>query len=87
VLSGPLEQEIRTLKDQPGSDIVCAGSITLVQELNAAGLVDQYRLFVYPVVQGSGRRLFESETDLAVLELQETQTFTSGVVLLVYRVR
>jgi dihydrofolate reductase len=87
VLRGPLEEEIHRLKGQPGSDIVCTGSITLVHQLIELGLVDEYRLFVYPVVQALGRRLFESETAVANLGLVQTQPFRSGVVLLVYRVR
>jgi dihydrofolate reductase len=48
VLRGPLREEITALKSAPGRDIVVTGSITLVHALIAAGLVDEYRLFVYP---------------------------------------
>ena len=61
------------------------GSITLVHGLVAAGLVDEYRLFVYPVVLGQGRRLFEGATDVPPLALVEARPFRSGVVLLTYR--
>ena len=48
------------------------GSITLVHALNKTGLVDEYRLFVYPVVMGQGRRLFEAPAERPPLELVES---------------
>jgi len=87
VLRGPLDEEIAALKDTPGADVVVTGSITLVRDLVAKGLVDEYRLFVYPVVVGRGARLFENATQVPPLELVETRPFRSGVVLLRYRVR
>lgn len=85
VLRGPFQDEIRALKSKPGKDIVTTGSITLVHALIAAGLVDEYRLFVYPVVLGRGARLFADGTEVARLRLLETRPFRSGVVLLRYR--
>jgi len=58
VLSGDPVVEVEALKDAPGRDIVVTGSISLCHALITAGLVDEYRLFVYPIVQGRGRRLF-----------------------------
>lgn len=84
VMSGPLVEEIESLKAQPGTDIVTTGSITLVHELIALDLVDEYRLFVYPVVLGRGRRLFEFAHDLPRMRLLGSQRFQSGVVLLRY---
>jgi dihydrofolate reductase len=55
ILSGDPVDEVQALKEQPGKDIVVTGSITLCHTLIEAGLVDEYRFFVYPVVQG---RLF-----------------------------
>lgn len=77
--------EVAALKAQPGKDIVTTGSIKLVHSLAAAGLVDEYRLFVYPVVLGKGERLFHNTTTAATLHLAETQSFRSGVALLRYR--
>ena len=57
VFSGDPVDEVSALKEQPGQDIVLTGSITLGHTLIDAGLVDEYRFFVYPVVQGRGRRL------------------------------
>ena len=85
VLRGPLEDEIAKLKAAPGRDIVVTGSITLVHDLIAQRLVDEYRLFVYPVVVGAGARLFEEATDVPALQLAEARPFRSGVVLLRYR--
>ena len=53
--------------------------------LNQTGLVDEYRLFVYPVVLGQGRRLFESPDAARKLELVESHAFSSGITLLRYR--
>ncbi|WP_307188425.1 dihydrofolate reductase family protein [Nocardia acidivorans] len=77
--------EIRLLEQQPGKDIVSTGSITLVHDLTAAGLVDEYRLFVYPVVLGRGARLFPEGSKVPALRLVESKRFRSGIVLLRYR--
>ena len=87
VLSGPLVEEVPRLKEQPGLDIVATGSIQLVHGLISEGLVDEYRLFVYPTVVGTGARLFADATSVPDLELADSRTFRSGVVLLTYRVR
>lgn len=84
VLSGSLVDEIQTLKAQPGKDIVTTGSITLVHDLIKHGLVDEYRLFVHPVVLGRGRRLFEDTERLPALKLLHIGSFRSGTVLLTY---
>lgn len=75
--------EIAALKRDAGKDIVVTGSAALAQWLVGSGLVDEYRLFVYPVVQGHGRRLFgDGRLDL---RLADARRFASGVVLLTYR--
>ncbi len=58
ILRGPLEDEVTALKQAPGQDLGVTGSISVVRSLIAAGLVNEYRLFVYPVVLGHGERLF-----------------------------
>jgi dihydrofolate reductase len=79
VLSGDPVQQVQALKEQQGLDIVVTGSITLCHTLISAGLVDEYRLFVYPVVQGRGRRLFPDGFELPRLTLLQTQGFRNGV--------
>ncbi len=76
-------EEITKLKQQEGQDIVVHGSATLVQTLMQHDLVDRYRLLVYPVVVGKGKRLFNEGT-AATLKRLEAQAFSSGVVALVY---
>ncbi len=86
VLQGSLEDEVRALKGGPGKEIGITGSISVVRDLISAGLVDEYRLFVFPVVLGRGERLFADATKVPELRLLEAKPFRSGVVLLSYRV-
>ena len=79
VLSGDPVERIRALKGERGQDIVVTGSITLCHTLIEAGLVDEYRLFVYPVVQGRGRRLFPDGFEAPRLDLLDTKAFRSGI--------
>ena len=76
-------EAITNLKQQDGKDIVVHGSATLVQTLMQHELVDRYRLLVYPVVVGEGKRLFNEGTT-ATLKLVESRSFSSGVVALIY---
>ena len=62
------------------------GSITLVHELIALGLVYEYRLFTYPVVLGQGRRLFQDAHNVPGLVLEDVQRFGSTIVLTTYRI-
>ncbi len=87
VLRGPLTDEVRALKSAAGLDIVVTGSMTVVRELIESRLVDEYRLFVYPIVVGRGQRLFEDATAVPKLKLVESNTFRAGIVLLCYRPR
>jgi dihydrofolate reductase len=75
--------ELIKLKQQAGQDILVYGSATLVQTLIQHDLVDRYRLLVYPVVLGQGKRLFQEGTT-ATLKLVGTQSFSSGVAALLY---
>lgn len=79
ILSGDPVDEVRALKAEPGADIVITGSITLCHTLIQAGLVDEYRLFVYPVVQGRGRRLFPEGFEVPALRLLDAKIFRSGI--------
>ncbi|MEP7285582.1 MAG: dihydrofolate reductase family protein [Chloroflexota bacterium] len=77
-------EEVSKIKQQPGQDILVAGSATLVQTLIQHNLVDEYHLLVYPVVLGTGKRLFQDGSK-TTLKLVESKPFSSGVVLLVYQ--
>jgi dihydrofolate reductase len=76
-------EQIASLKQQTGRDILVYGSATLVQTLMQHDLVDRYRLLVYPVVLGNGKRLFKDGT-AATLALVEAQSFSKGVMALIY---
>jgi dihydrofolate reductase len=84
LIKGDIAEEITKLKQQPGKDILVFGSYSLVQTLIQLDLIDEYRLMVFPVVLGSGKRLFGDGIDKKVLRLAETKTFSSGVVVLSY---
>ena len=75
--------EITKIKQQDGGDIAVHGSATLVQTLMQHDLVDTYRLLVYPVVLGKGKRLFKDGT-AATLKLVKSQSFSTGVAGLIY---
>ncbi len=77
-------EEVSKLKEQPGQDILVAGSAKLVDTLRQDDLVDEYRLMVHPVVLGSGKRLFRDGSDTTGLRLVDAKTFGSGVVVLTY---
>ena len=79
--------EIRKLKEGEGGDILVAGSRTLVQTLKENDLVDEYRLMVFPVVLGSGMRLFGDSEDLTKLKLTDAKPLASGTVILHYEPR
>jgi dihydrofolate reductase len=85
VLKGDPLERATELKSQPGKDIVLTGSISLAHALIEGGVVDEYRLFVYPAVQGRGRRLFPDGTGIPKLTLVEPpKSFRSGITLLRY---
>jgi dihydrofolate reductase len=85
LLKGDLTSEVETLKGQDGDGhIFVHGSRSLAQELLKRGLVDELRLMVFPVVLGSGARLFPGSPDKTSLALVGSRTFDSGVVALTY---
>ncbi len=84
VLRDSAWDEIRALKSKSGKDIVTTGSMTLVQGLIGSELIDEFRLFFYPVVLGGGQRLF-ADAMFPTLQLVETRPFRSGIVLMRYR--
>jgi len=84
VIENNIVKEIAKLKDQPGKDILIEGSATLVESLSQAGLIDEYRLMVQPVIAGSGKRFFKEEIGLTKLKLVDSKLISLGVVLLTY---
>jgi dihydrofolate reductase len=86
VVAGDVAGTLTKLKGEADGDILVAGSGSLVQTLMQHDLVDRYHLLVYPIVLGSGKRLFP-EGSHKPLELAETRSYGSGVVLVVYRGR
>jgi dihydrofolate reductase len=85
VIKGDVAEEIARLKQQPGQDILVYGSADLMRTLMQHDLVDEYRLMVHPVVVGSGKRLFSEGGGTTALQLVDTQTFPSGVIVLTYQ--
>ena len=79
--------EITKLKQQAGGDIGIAGSPTLVRSLLQNDLLDELVLLVHPVVVGKGKRLFEDGSELKRLELVNSKTTPTGVVILTYQPR
>jgi dihydrofolate reductase len=80
----PIEAVVK-LKQQPGKDLVVLGSGELVQALMQHDLVDEYVLLIYPLVLGSGRRLFTDGGASTALRLVDTRTTTTGVVIATYQ--
>jgi class 3 adenylate cyclase/dihydrofolate reductase len=85
ILGGDLETEVRRLKAQQGGDLLLYGSADLLAGLLELDLVDEMELLLFPVILGSGKRLFRDEADLRYMELLNTRTTSSGVVILTYR--
>ncbi len=84
VLKGDVAEEVAKLKQEQAGDIVVHGSPQLVQSLVEHDLVDEYRLMVFPVVLGSGKRLFGETTDKKPLRLVDSKVVGDGVAILIY---
>lgn len=83
IIKGDVPEEVAKLKHQPGNDLLVHGSGQLVDTLARNNLVDEYRLWIDPIVVGTGRRLFNEGFE-TVLKLVETKAFPSGTVVLIY---
>jgi dihydrofolate reductase len=84
-IEGDVVERVRALKQGDGPELQVHGSGDLLQTLLAAGLVDELRVLVFPVVLGSGRRLFEGGAAPTAYELVSSRTSATGVVMAVYR--
>jgi len=84
LLQGDLVEAVTALKNEPGDgSIAMSGSVSVVRQLLAAGLIDELHLLVHPIAVGKGMRLFD-DGDPLPLALLSSQTFTTGVLNLVY---
>lgn len=85
VIRGDAVAEIAALKAAPGGDLLVEGSCQLAQALIGHGLVDEYRLMLFPIVLGAGKRLFPGQMSAAAaLTLVDAKTDRDGVLLLTY---
>jgi dihydrofolate reductase len=84
VLKGDVAEEVAKLRQEQDGDIVVHGSAQLVQTLVEHDLVDEFRLMVYPVVLGSGKRLFGETSDKKPLRLVDSKVVGDGVAILTY---
>jgi dihydrofolate reductase len=84
LIKGDAVEEIAKLKQQPGRELQVHGSGHLAQTLIAGDLIDEYRLWIFPVVLGNGLRLFRDGITPAALKLVDTKTTGTGVVVHVY---
>ena len=84
LIRGDVGQEVTRLKEGPGPEIRVLGSSNLIQTLLKHDLVDEFRLWIFPVVVGSGKRLFADGTRPGKLKLLDRETSTTGVVMATY---
>ena len=85
ILKGNVVEEVKNLKQRLKGDILVSGSAKLVQTLIANDLVDQLNLMVFPVILGSGKRLFGDTSEMKTLRLAESKPVGDGVLILIYR--
>lgn len=82
VLSGDVVEEVARLKHLSGKDLVVVGSAALAQTLTRHHLVDEYQLWIHPIVLGSGKRLFAGSDTPAPMRLVDSRTTAQGLVIL-----
>lgn len=85
LIKGNLAEEVRKLKQEDGDQMVIMGSGTIVSQLAADGLIDEYQMVMNPIVLGDGRTLFDGLEQKLNLKCTETRTFSNGNVLLTYK--
>jgi dihydrofolate reductase len=85
LLEGEVEAAVPALKQQDGPELQVLGSSELLQTLLGYGLVDEFRLWIFPVVAGRGKRLFGGDVVPAGLELVDSKVSTTGVIAATYR--
>jgi dihydrofolate reductase len=85
LIEGDVADGIRALKQEEGPDLSVQGSANLIQTLLEHGLVDEFRLMIFPLVLGTGKRLFDGGTVPDGLEVTSAQTSSTGVIIATYR--
>ena len=83
-LEGDLVEGVTALKNEPGRNIALSGSVSVVRQLLAAGLVDELHLLLHPIALRKGMRLFDEDESPIPLRLISSKTFKTGVLNLVY---
>jgi dihydrofolate reductase len=84
ILRGNVATEVARLKQQNGPDLLIQGSSVLIQTLLANDLIDEFKLLIFPLVLGPGKRLFGEGTKPAALTLVDSKTSTTGVTMNTY---
>jgi dihydrofolate reductase len=84
IIKGNVGDEIKKLKKRPGKDLLLSGSAQLFNAMMRENLIDLYRFMVHPVVLGKGMKLFADENDKRALDLKESRTLGTGIVILEY---
>jgi len=84
LVKGDLAAEVRKMKSESGDGLVIMGSGSIVSQLTAEKLIDEYQIIIVPIILGKGRTLFEGITEKHPLKLIKSRTFNNGNVLLRY---
>lgn len=85
LIEGDVVDAVAMLKEQPGQDILVWGSADLGHTLMQHNLIDEFRLMIYPIIVGKGKRLFRDGIDTTTLKLVDTKTTSTGIVIVTYR--
>ena len=85
MIEGEVPDGVRALKEEDGPELQVHGSANLIQTLLEHGLIDEFRLWIFPLVLGKGKRLFDGGTVPAGLELASSQVSSTGVAMAIYR--
>ncbi len=85
LLRGDVIESVNELKAQPGNGLLVVGSRDLTRFLQRSDLVDEYRIWIHPVVVGAGNHLFDGGLDVSLWDLHDVTTTSLGVVVLTYR--
>jgi dihydrofolate reductase len=85
VIKDDVANEVKKLKDETDGDILVAGSGELIQTLLDKGLVDEWRLMIFPIIVGQGKHLFGEQQDMSELKLRDSKTIgPDGIIVLTY---